>query len=409
MDQERPTDFSLLRSSEQAHKMKMDAAIDIVVVGCINTDLVSFVPRLPSVGETVFSDALETHFGGKGANQAAQAALLMQCRNAPSETVFHECAFSGSCEGAEDALRQNGAAAATLVDDSSLGAAKRQTPICGVAMVGRVGRDTAGLSFIRHFRSLGIETRGISMDSDKRTGTALVTVAHGGENTIAYVPGANASLRREHITIDPAASLLRNAKVVVSENGIPGEISVECFRIAKEGNSQVLTIFTPAPVDRVNPEICCFTDFLLCNSVEARLLVKMWGKGSIASETNVEEIARQLHEVILRTASKFPQGLRGRANVVITRGSQPCVLFANGRIIQVPVAKTVPSELVVDTTGAGDSFAGSLAYFLLKMPASPEVAVSRATFVAAQSVTKKGAAESYAGKRDLPDHLFQPQ
>lgn len=230
MDPERPTHFSLLKRSEQAHKnqlyvrirfkasfqntmlqnehseVKMDAATDIVVVGCINTDLVSFVPRLPSVGETVFSDALETHFGGKGANQAAQAALLMQFRDAPSETLFHECAFSGSCQSAEGALRENGAAAATLVDNASLDAAKRRTPICGVAMVGRVGRDIAGLSFIRHFHSLGIETRGISMDSDKRTGTALVTVAHGGENTIAYVPGANASLSREHITVEPAVS-----------------------------------------------------------------------------------------------------------------------------------------------------------------------------------------------------------
>lgn len=197
--------------------------------------------------------------------------------------------------------------------------------------------------------------------------------------------------------------------MIVSENGVPGSVSVECFRIAKKANAGVLTVFTPAPVDSVDPEICCFTDFLLCNSIEAKALVNMWDGRMAVNETEDEEcMARRLHEVLLRTASRFPEGARGSANVVITRGAHPCVIFANGKAMKVPLAKQVPSELVVDTTGAGDSFAGSFAYFLLQNPNSPEAAVTKATFVAAQSVTKRGAAESYAGRDELPDHLFQP-
>lgn len=197
--------------------------------------------------------------------------------------------------------------------------------------------------------------------------------------------------------------------MIVSENGIPGSASVECFRIAKKANAKVLTVFTPAPVDSVDPEICCFTDFLLCNSIEAKTLVKMWDSEAAAPDTYDEErIAHRLHEVMVRTACRFSAGLQGSANVVITRGAHPCVIFAGGKSVTVPLAKPVPSELVVDTTGAGDSFAGSFAYFLMQTPKSPEVAVSKATFVAAQSVTKKGAAESYAGRNELPDHLFKP-
>ncbi|CDJ35659.1 uncharacterized protein EMH_0099390 [Eimeria mitis] len=134
----------------------------------------------------------------------------------------------------------------------------------------------------------------------------------------------------------------------------------------------------------------------------------MWDSEAAATETNDEgQIARRLHDVMIRTASRFPGGARGLANVVITRGAHPCVIFANGKTTEVPLAKQVPSELVVDTTGAGDSFAGSFAYFLLQAPNSPEAAVAKATFVAAQSVTKKAAAESYAGRHELPDHLFQ--
>ncbi|CDJ27848.1 ribokinase, putative [Eimeria mitis] len=174
--------------------MKMTANADIVVVGCINSDLVSFVSRLPSAGETVFSSALESHFGGKGANQAAQAALLLQS-NSTCAKVTHECAFGASQQVSDNGLFENGTT--TNGDNRST---------CGVAMVGRVGRDAAGLSFLRHFQSLGIDTRGIYIDSQAGTGTALVTVADGGENTIAYVPGANALLNKEHISAEPVLS-----------------------------------------------------------------------------------------------------------------------------------------------------------------------------------------------------------
>ncbi|OEH77045.1 putative ribokinase [Cyclospora cayetanensis] len=382
----------------------MTGPAGIVVIGCINSDIVAFVSHLPHAGETVFSSPLEVHFGGKGANQAAQVALLLQSRSTKKGQEGHQCAlgdakqvYPGQPFGHEDADAHD----PTTTRGNT-------TSTCGVAMVGRVGRDTEGSSFLRHFSSLDIDTRGVSVDSHTRTGTALVTVAKGGENTIAYVPGANAFMSKEHLAEQPVLSLLQEAKVVVSENGIPGEASVEAFRIAKGANAHVLTVFTPAPVDRINAAICCFTDFLLCNSVEAQALLKLWGDTTDLSEpTNEMDMARLLHERMLYTASQFAHGARGLANVIITRGANPCVVFANGKAMQVPVAQHVPSELVVDTTGAGDAFAGAFAYFLLLSPKSPELAVSRATYVAAQSVTKNGAAESYAGRGDLPEHLFR--
>lgn len=390
----------------------MPARVDIVVAGCINSDLVAFVSRLPTAGETVFSHALDTHFGGKGANQAAQAALLLQSCKSTVGRIGHECAFGkpgfdqvDQLEKAWPAPTNKDVGVSPIVEDAG-----NRDPVCGVAMVGRVGRDAAGASFLRHFSSLSIDTSGVSVDPCHPTGTALVTVAEGGENTIAYMPAANALMDKEHVAMEPILSLLRNAKVVVSENGIPGSASVACFRIAKEANPHVLTVFTPAPVDCVDREICCFTDFLLCNIVEARALLEMWGGDTVPSEPEDETaVSRLLHDAIVHTATRTAHGVRGLANVVITRGSQPCVVFANGKVSLVPLAQHIPSELVVDTTGAGDSFAGSFAYFLLLTPGSPEIAVSRATFVAAQSVIKKGAAESYASRNDLPDHLFLPQ
>src|SRR4028119_1505518 len=49
---------------------------EVFVVGSINQDFVLKVERRPKPGETVTDAVLSTHNGGKGANQAAAAALL---------------------------------------------------------------------------------------------------------------------------------------------------------------------------------------------------------------------------------------------------------------------------------------------------------------------------------------------
>ena len=49
---------------------------DVFVLGSINQDFVLKVERRPEPGETVTNAELSTHNGGKGANQAAAAALL---------------------------------------------------------------------------------------------------------------------------------------------------------------------------------------------------------------------------------------------------------------------------------------------------------------------------------------------
>ena len=48
----------------------------IVVVGSFNTDLVSYLQRMPRPGETVHGDTFATGAGGKGSNQAVAAARL---------------------------------------------------------------------------------------------------------------------------------------------------------------------------------------------------------------------------------------------------------------------------------------------------------------------------------------------
>ena len=48
----------------------------ICVVGAANLDLISYVPRLPRMGETLHGTRFHMGYGGKGANQAVAAARL---------------------------------------------------------------------------------------------------------------------------------------------------------------------------------------------------------------------------------------------------------------------------------------------------------------------------------------------
>jgi ribokinase len=48
----------------------------VCVVGAANIDLISYVPRLPRLGETLHGTQFRMGYGGKGANQAVMAARL---------------------------------------------------------------------------------------------------------------------------------------------------------------------------------------------------------------------------------------------------------------------------------------------------------------------------------------------
>lgn len=61
----------------------------------------------------------------------------------------------------------------------------------------------------------------------------------------------------------------------------------------------------------------------------------------------------------------------------------------------------------VDTTGAGDSVVGALAYFLACHPTLPfKEAVRRSIAIATITVTSHGVQSSYPAKKELPSYLF---
>jgi ribokinase len=160
----------------------------IAVVGSLNLDLVTPVPRHPVPGETVLGGDIAEHSGGKGANQAVAAARL----------------------GGQ------------------------------VAMIGRVGEDDAADVMAAAVRAEGVDTAHLVRTPGVPTGRALIAVNPSGENSIIVSPGANSRLTAADC--QGAADLLSRAKVTVLQQEVPDEANHAAAELAGG-----IVVHNPAP------------------------------------------------------------------------------------------------------------------------------------------------------------------
>ncbi|XP_042243664.1 ribokinase isoform X1 [Thunnus albacares] len=253
------------------------------------------------------------------------------------------------------------------------------------AMVCKVGKDFFGDNYIQNFKDNGVHTYFVGQTSDAATGAASIIVNDAGENAIVIVAGANMLLSSKDLQeVVPAISC---AKVLVCQLEISPTTSLQALRMAQD--NKVKTIFNPAPaIADLDPDFYRASDVFCCNESEAELLT-----GS--SVANVEEASRAGQELLKR----------GCGSVIITLGPQGCVVLK----AKESTAKHVPTTKVkaVDTTGAGDSFIGALAFYMAHYPTMPlEEVARRANQVAVVSVQAIGTQTSYPFKKDLPAELF---
>ncbi|XP_076025651.1 ribokinase [Genypterus blacodes] len=253
------------------------------------------------------------------------------------------------------------------------------------AMVCKVGKDFFGDNYIQNFKDNGVHTGFVGQTSDAATGAASITVNDAGENAIVIVAGANMLLGAEEL--QDARAALSRAKVLVCQLEISPLSSLRALRTAQENH--VRTVFNPAPATPdLDPEFYRVSDVFCCNESEAELLT-----GS--SVATVEE-ARRAGAELLR---------RGCGSVIVTMGPQGSVVMK----AQDSASQHIPTTAVkaVDTTGAGDSFIGALAFYMAHYPTMPlEEMAQRANQVASVSVQAVGTQTSYPFKKDLPAQLF---
>jgi len=258
----------------------------ILVIGSLNADLVVRAPRFPQPGETISGEDLRVIPGGKGANQAVAAARL----------------------GAN------------------------------VAMLGRVGKDNFGDFLLEDLKLNKVDSTFVQRDNSS-TGTAMIVVDSGGQNSIVLSAGANgkvASADVEYASFPQGGLLLLQLE-------IPTPTVLRAAKRAHESGTRV--ILNPAPAQLLPDELISLADFIIPNETELSLLT---GE-EVIDIASTEQAARALLK-------------RGAQHVIVTLGSNGALIATNTQVTHIDTFKVD----VVDTTAAGDAFIGGFASMLLE-------------------------------------------
>ncbi|UXA05278.1 ribokinase [Mycobacterium sp. SMC-2] len=248
----------------------------VCVVGSVNMDLALRVQALPRPGETVLASSLTYAPGGKGGNQAVAAARA----------------------GAQ------------------------------VQFVGAVGDDPAAEQLRAHLLANGVGLDGTA-ETTGASGTAVVVVDAGAENTIVVAPGANGRLRLDSADV---RAVIADCDVLLTQLEIPMEAAVEAAQRARSAGAVVIVNASPAGQDLGSlSDLADAADVVIANEAEA---------------------------------GEWPWRPSHLVTTLGARGAR--YVGADGDFL-VPA----PTVAAVDTAGAGDVFAGVLAGSWPRNPGSP--------------------------------------
>lgn len=204
-----------------------------------------------------------------------------------------------------------------------------------VQFVGAVGDDPAGEQLRAHLRANGVGLEGI-VELKGPSGTAVIVVEARGENTIVVAPGANGRLTPDAWAM-PA--VLGECEVLLIQLEIPVATAVAAARAARSAGAVVIVNASPGGQDQATlTELAAAADVVIVNEAEAA----GW--------------------------SWAP------AHLVVTLGARGARYVGTDGEFAVPA----PAVKAVDTTGAGDVFAGVLAANWPPKPgANPALAAER--------------------------------
>jgi ribokinase len=295
----------------------------VTVVGSFAVGLTLRAERFPVKGETLLGRDFDMGPGGKGSNQAVQAARL----------------------GAR------------------------------VEFVARLGQDNFGAVGKKLYADEEVGTKYLIESPERNTGVGFIVLDAHGDNFIVLDPGANSLF--SPADVERAREQIQNSHVVITQLEIPVETAGHALKLAREANA--ISILNPAPAQRVAPDILKNADIVTPNETELRILL---GRAPDAN-VNVIDLCDELLQM-------------GVQRIILTRGARGAMIVTRDGYLNVPAFDVQ----VVDTTGAGDAFNGTLATYLASgMPLEP--AVRHAVAAGALACTKLGVIPSLPRSQDI--------
>lgn len=243
-------------------------------------------------------------------------------------------------------------------------------------LVGAVGDDAFAEPALRCLRESGMAL-GTVQRLRGATGLASIGVDAQGENQILVAPGVNLALRHEAVS----DALLRRCGALLLQMETDAAQNLALLERARQLG--VSTLLNNAPAQDLSPRLLQSLDVLIVNAHELRRSAASCGITQGGPMDWLAELAD-----------------RHALTVLLTQGEQGVAVRADGRTLQMPAHRVE----VVDTTGAGDTFAGVFAAARCEGRELHD-ALSRAVVAAALACRRPGAQQAQPDREEIEARL----
>jgi ribokinase len=189
---------------------------DVIVCGSLHLDIVVTAKALPRIDETAVGNGWKQVSGGKGGNQAVQAARA----------------------GAR------------------------------TAMIGRVGEDAFGKTLKANLIREGVDVSCVSVDPSAGSGMSVAILQDDGDYGAVIVSGSNLSIDTK--LLQEQWTALGGGKVLILQNEVPDTVNLAMAKAARAADAQV--VINAAPARELSRELLALVDVLIVNRVEAEAM-----------------------------------------------------------------------------------------------------------------------------------------
>ena len=223
-----------------------------------------------------------------------------------------------------------------------------------------------------------LESNGVNLsltqNTEEKSGHAIIYVGSSGENTICVFRGANGVMSKDYI--DSVLEAFETGDILLLQN----EINNIEYIIRRAYQKRMCIILNPSPItDTLNEIDFNMLTYLILNEIEAAAIT----------------LCAEPHECLYRLKAKYP-----KLKVVLTLGKRGCIYSdASSEIYQPAFCADA-----VDTTAAGDTFAGYFVAGLLRNDDCSKI-LKTAAAASAIAVTRKGAAPSIPHYKEVLESL----
>lgn len=250
-----------------------------------------------------------------------------------------------------------------------------------VAMVGKLGSDMFADQLLNSLEQVGVDCSAIEKVEGQETGVAFVMLDAEGENSIVVAPGANMLLTPDDMHRQEA--LIKQAKLVMVQLEIPLETVMAAISIAKRHHVPVL--LDPAPAQHLSAELLSMVDYIVPNETEISQLTGIQVYDQLTAKLAAVELLQ-----------------KGVSTVFAKLGEKGVVVINANRTHIVEPYKVE----VVDSTAAGDAFAGAVGAALVSGK-DIWTAAKFASAIGALTVTRKGAQASMPNLEEAEQFIKQ--